>query len=419
MTTSKRKKDLLDKIAKKVNKHKPKTDANGTFEISRLSEDIPSDIKYVLTTGIDVFDTATGGLPFGRIVEIYGLDACGKTGMSIRSCIRANQRHIYEKIKDDDGTETLRKIDDDSDVTVLYIDNEESLSGDHKIVVDGTTLDCIVANADTIDRVFSVIEMVLDEIDNEKKETGREQWVVVVVDTIASTSSREELNREWGEVDYARQPQQLRQAFRKTSRNISRKNVCMICTNQVSDRFDKGFTRNKPSTPQDSDFSTFGGKALKYYASLRIFMYRMNWAYKMVRKARFDSGYLIGFKTTKNRMVKPLREGRMSLIFDKGFDNVMSMLETFLFLKMAEDTGEKIVFRLGKFAAVKSPEADDDDVDDGAKLSIGCRAEWPEFYQAHKQEFDAFWETAKKMMFEIETSETAAVAEEILDEEEV
>lgn len=412
-------KDLTDRLIAKLNRIRPRKDGDGSFEVSRTTDAIMSNVKYVISTGIRSFDAVTGCLPFGRITEIYGLDASGKTAMVMRACVRAQQRHIYKKIRSEDGTETKHeRIPLDSDVTILYVDNEQSLNDDEKIVIDGTQIDGILERCDTVDLLFKSIEAVVDDVLEYQKETGREQFLVVIVDTIAGTASKEELKQEWGKDDYNRQPKQLRQGFRKMARKISRANVCMICTNQVSDRYDAAVYsggRAKSTTPQDGDFSTFGGRALKYYASLRIFMYRMRTKYVLSRGVKFDAGFLIGFKTTKNRMSKPMREGRIALLFSDGLNDTFSLLETLIFLEFAawSDDGS-ISFKFKKNGIetktfgdkkVSLQTADDDEDEEESSRhnpKIMARVEWPSFYAQHQEDVDALWARAVEYIFAIE-----------------
>lgn len=421
------KKDLMDKIRSKVHASRNRKEDFGNFEISRSKDNILASVKYTLTTGIRAFDETTGGFPFGRVTEVYGLDGCGKTGIAIRASIRAQLRHIYEKIRDEDGKTALRRIPEDSDVTILYIDNEHSLEEDDKTIlhdeydptVEPVRLDCLTADCDTVDQLFKIVETTLDCIKEEEKSTGRTQFVVIVVDTIASTSSKEEMNAEWGKVDYARQPKQLREGFRKMTRRISRQNVCMICLNQVSDKIGAeaaGGRKVKYSTPQDDDFATFGGRALKYYASLRIFMFKMKGKLCLIPKSQFAHGYLIGFRTTKNRIIKPMREGRLSLIFDKGYNDCLSMMETMLFLNFCElgDKGDiRIRYRAKGVTPVTygAPEAkaggkslQDEDDDGGRDVDprVENKAAWLSHYRQHKEDIDNLWREAVKYMFETE-----------------
>lgn len=442
---------LMDQLVAGLKRIAPKKKSDGTtpagsVEVSRTSKNVLSKIRYVLKTGIRSLDRATGCIPFGRVTEIYGLESCGKTGIAMRCAIRAQIREIYEKIKDPDNPlkTVMQQIPDDSDVTVLYVDNEQSVDEDGKTIIDGVPLNAVLLRCDTIDQLFKSIDYCIDTIAAVERETKRQQFVVVIVDTIAGTASKEEMTQEWGKDDYSRQPKQLRQAFRRMTRKINRQNVAMICTNQVSDRYQAALTRNRKSNlPQDTDFDTFGGRALKYYSTLRIFMYRIG-TWSLVRGSKFPDGILVGFCTSKNRQVKPLRSGRMVLVFSNqletdgdeqinyvdverhggiihhadgtremqgGFNDVFSLLEMLIFLKFATITDSgTITFRFNAWNVPTttfdnaSLVENDDQVEDKpvANPSIDSKVEWPEFYLEHEADFIALWERAVDYMFENE-----------------
>lgn len=404
--------DLVDKVIGKLNQTRPK-DKDCTFEITRSSRSILSRIKYVLTTGIDPIDSVVGGFPFGRVVELYGLEGCGKTAMVMRAAARAQQRQIFEK--QDDGSWV--KVPDDAEVAILYIDNEQSIDDGSRLIIDGTQIDAVIGRCDTVDHMFKMIDVTLDTIDDEMKE-GALYFVVVIVDTIAGTSSKEEMKAEWGKDDYSRQPKQLRQGFRRMMRKINRRNVLMLATNQVSDNFNKQRSKIKSSIPQDGDFSTFGGRALKFFASQRVFMYKQG-QYKLSPKSQFPHGFVSGFVTTKNRVAKPYRGGKFVLLFDRGMSNIFSILETLVFLKLAErskDSRGQVNFMFGRAGFepttfVKKPQ------ERKLNTSLESLEEWPAFYEAHKVDMDLLWARGKVMLFEDGTAAAQLVSAEVVDED--
>jgi len=428
--------DFQDEVIAKLKRTAPDGVKYGTYEVSRSNKQVLSAIKYVLTTGIRVFDDLVGGMPFGRVCEIYGLESCGKTSLVFRSAIRAQQFHIYEVERDAAGVVVYKPLNhDEMDVAVLYIDNEQSVDDDSKLTVDGTDADVILSRCDTIEMMFKMVDNVMEvakEREARFEEAGkpRKQFVVVIVDTIASTSSKEELAQEWGKDDYPRQAAQISKGFRKLMLDINRQNVCMICTNQVRDNIKEQGQNKRPmmtSTPQDNAHVTFGGKALKFAATHRIFMYQMPTKYRLVPTAQFAAGYLVGFFSKKNRIKKPLREGRMALLFDDkigGLNDSFSILESLLFIGQGEfaeiqnkEKGTNIAF---KFARHEIPTTTfdvkettttlaEDDEKPVAKRgrgrkdpSIFCRAEWPAFYEAHRADIDLLWAAAVKHAMQTE-----------------
>lgn len=429
---------LLDKIVSKINAARPENEDSGTFEVVRSRKSILSRIRHVLMTGIPSFDRATGGFPFQRMTEVFGLETSGKTALVKLACLRAQQRFIYEKVYENDNDNRILRYDQipaNSEVLILYLDNEQSIDDDDKIeFTDPVTkekvlMDIALGRCDTVDQMFKIFDRTLDGVethiaDSEEKKK-KEVFVVIITDTIAGTSSKEEMKAEWNKDDYPRQPKELRRGFRRLIRRFSRLNVCAIFTNQISDNFTQ---QKKGNTPSANDFSTFGGRALKYYSSLRIFTFAVNLKYVLKKGARFAAGILIGFTTPKNRQVKPFREGRMALLFEDGIgiEPNFSTLEQLIFLGFADvaEKGGTITFRFDKAGittttfpeyeaqVASSKEAskaldDDDDAARGKKKkpklpTIAEKYEWPEFYKAHSADFDALWEKAIEYLFATE-----------------
>jgi RecA/RadA recombinase len=424
--------DFQDFLLAKMNQKAPRSAEWGTYEISRSNKKILSKIKYVLTTGIPTFDDVAGGFPFGRIVELFGLEGCGKTAMAIRTAARARAGCISEVLRSEDGTLTYRSLDpDEYEVAVLYIDNEGSLDEDNKIVVDGQPLDILTGRCDTIEGVFKMTDDFLDgaEVKTELDDTASEKagkkaklkFLVIVVDTVASTSSREELALAWGKRDFPRVPGEISKGFNRIVRRLNINNACMICTNQVRTKFQAGGQPGRGSaTPQSYQFQSLGGFALRFYASHRIFMQASQAKYKLLPDAKFPAGLSISFHTVKNRLRPPLRDGRMVLLFDKkngGFNEQFSLLENLTYTGFIDVVNrEKSTDFICKFnkngiipttfgdAQVKTTLDEDDSAPTPRRSSrkdpgFKFRAEWPKFYQEHKADIDRLWQAAVEYTF--------------------
>jgi RecA/RadA recombinase len=435
---------------------RPRKEGVPTFDITMSDEDILGDVKYVLLTGNEPYDRIVGGFAFGRINEVFGLENCGKTAMMVRSMCRFQAKHVYEVIDRQGFVYTVQRVPPDKIVTLqCYVDNEHSLEKGFKITIwDVTTDDKGVEKremvemstplmvADTIDHIFQAIDKFIERIKVaeaaiEEDGSGRVVLGVFICDTVAGTSSKEELERAWGDRDYPRGAQQISEGFRCVTNDIARHNVAAIFTNQVRTKFkdlQKGTGyRAKFNTPQEEDFSTYGGKALAFYSTHRVFMFQVPVRYTLVKGAQFSAGYLIGFRTHKNRLRKPGREGRMVLLFDEeqgGLHNVFSILESMIFLRVAERSkdGGAITFKFRKNKIATTTFADNitlEDTDEtGGKRrkrvpdpKIDDRYEWPAFYKAHRNDFDLLWEAAMRHAYE--TDGLSGYYEPDPDEEEV
>jgi RecA/RadA recombinase len=416
---------------------RPRKEGAATFDIVMSDLNILGDVKYVLLVGNEPFDRMVGGFPFGRISEVFGLENCGKTAMMIRAMCRFQANHIYEVISREGFIYTVKRVPPEKIVTIqCYVDNEHSLETGFKTTITDTSYDSegkeiretvtmktALMVADTIDHIFSGIERFIDKIREAEeiiKEDGSERIVfgVFITDTIAGTSCREELERPWGDRDYPRQAAQISEGFRCLTNDISRHNVAAIFTNQVRGKF-KDYAvpghRGRINTPQEDDFSTFGGKALSFYSTHRVFMFKSPAKYTLVSGAQFPAGYLIGFRTAKNRLRKPGREARMVLLFDEkegGLHNELSILESMLFLRVAE-RGEdgSISFKFRKNHIETTTFAQNvvlDDKSDAIRRrkprdpSIDGRWQWRSFYRAHRSDLDLLWEAAMRHAYETE-----------------
>lgn len=407
--------DFTDQVIAKIKAKRPRKAGDVDFEVTRSSQEILSRVRYVLRTGIECYDGAIGigGLPFGRITEIYGTDGSAKTAMAIRAAVKIQEREIFERVADADGRIQLKKVAPDVPVFTLYIDNEQAIDEDGKTVIDGTELDVAIGRCDTIDQMFNMMETAIDGMDSAMVEVNKDLepedqiqcFVGMICDTLAGTSSREEMSAAWDKQDYPRQAQQLRQGFRTLVRKFNRRNVLGIFTNQVGDKFEKAFTQGgmKSMIPQEADFNVFGGRACKFFASLRIFHAQANAQYKLDKSHQFPDGRTIQFTVAKNRMGKPWRTGRMVLLYDGGLSNVMSILETLLHMKLAEygdkdagETGIKLRFQDANIDPVSFPAPTK-----GRKKTPtfeGPLAAWPAFFSEHEADLGRLWNYALDLM---------------------
>lgn len=410
--------DFQDAILARLKQVAPRGDDYGSYEVSRSNTEVLSSVKYVFTTGISSFDDIVGGMPVGRIVELFGMESSGKTAMALRTAARAQLGYVSEVVRDDKGRITYKPLDPSTyDVGVLYIDNEQSIDADEKIIFEGHELDIDIARCDTVDMVFKMAEAVIDVAEARSELSKKLQFVAIVVDTIASTTTKRELAAKWGDVDFPRLPAELSKGFSRLVRRINKNNVCMVCTNQVRVNYDAQKRKgNSGGMPQSFEYRSLGGMALKFYASHRVFMYGSPSKYKLRPDAQFSAGLLTGFHTVKNRLRMPQRDGRMVLLFDKiqgGFHDVFSMLETLILLRFIEieskEKGTGFVLKFNKndiptttFSTEKvTTSLEDDDAKPQPKRggtkkdpSFRFRAEWPAFYAEHKADIDVMWQTA-------------------------
>jgi recombination protein RecA len=385
------------------------------IDVCRSANTIQSASRYLLTTGIESIDHLIGGgIPFGKITEVYGVESSGKTALVMRSLIRGQLRKIVER---DPETGELTPIGDNVDITLVFVDNEQSIENTERIMIEGVRVDCVLTRCDTVDQVFKIFDKTMEALAAVEKETKRKQLCIVVVDTIAGTASREELSMNWDKEDYPRGPKMLRRGFRILARRLQRQNIAAIFTNQVSGKFDA--TKKKGPMagvvqPSDDDYSSPGGKALKFWSHCRIFLTRER-DFKLQKGLRFPSGFVSYVCSTKNRSVPPGRFVRMCLLYSGGISDVYSILETLctdksyaerstdgIALKLVQNGIEIKTFNDSGADAPTIDEDEDAEADGeepvGKSVILKSVADWPEMYAKHP-ELHQLWEKFKESIF--------------------
>jgi RecA/RadA recombinase len=339
-------------------------------------------------------DEIANYIPFGRITEVYGPEGSCKTAFAMRCCVRAQLRHIFErKVDPETDVVSLVPIDPKREVVILFIDNEQSLDDGERLKVDGTEIDAVITRCDTIADIFKMVDDTLKLLEDTTEDPDNAPLAIVVVDTVAGTSTDTEMNAEWGSQDYPRAPKQLRQAFSKVTRRISRHNMLLLCTNQVGANYNAKPKRNKSpfavDLPRPDDFISPGGKALKFYARLRIFMFPVNLDYKIRKSRGGPDGILAGFVTVKNCQAFPRREGRLVLLFDRGLSNTFSRVETMIKYKSIV-RGERGILEVRLNAHRVTPTTFPE-LRAGTNPRLSSIVEWPAFYEAHRADLDLLW----------------------------
>lgn len=411
----------------------PKTSEGGTFRYGHSSEGSPTEIRHIVTTGIRAFDDRIGGMPFGKATELVGLPQSGKTTMAIRTAVRAQQGFIYERNQTPDGKVTLTKLKPGSfEVTVLYFDQEGSLSDFDKRIVDGALLDAEIIQPDTVELLWHITDRAMEALVDIEQKSGKIQFLIVVVDTVGTLATKSEYLAAWGKQDFPRVPGELKSGFKVMIGRMQRENVMLMGLNHVSRRME---IRGKVAH-RAWEYNAPGGKAFSYFAFHRVFFEMIETRYSLMGKAAQD-GFLIYFSAIKNRLAPPLRGGRLSLLYtikDKttgeliregGFHDLHSVLEALIFSKVAivsKETGaisfcfdpcgvtpttfsaqdsvpsleeqeeEEKPRRKGRKMAETEEAKEEKPLRKKRDPKIPCRAAWPAFYEQHKADFDLLYD---------------------------
>ena len=267
----------------------------GKGSIMRLGEREVSDIPAISTTSLSL-DAAigVGGVPRGRIVEIYGPESSGKTTLAL---------HIVAEAQKAGGV-------------AAYIDAEHAMDADYagKLGVDIDQL--LISQPDSGEQALEIAEALV-------RSNGVD---VIVIDSVAALVPRAELDGEMGDSLPGLQARLMSQALRKLTAIVSQSNTCFIFINQIREKI--GVMFGNPET-------TTGGRALKFYASLRLDIRRIG--------AIKDGDRVVGNRTkvkvAKNKVAPPFRECEFDIMYGEGISREGDLLDLAVVQRAVEKSG--------------------------------------------------------------------------------
>jgi recombination protein RecA len=264
----------------------------------------------VISTGSLTLDTALGigGLPRGRVVEIYGPESSGKTTLTL---------HAVAECQKAGGV-------------AAFIDAEHALDVQYAQKLGVKVEDLVISQPDTGEQALEICDMLVrsNSVD------------IVVIDSVAALVPKAEIEGEMGDSSVGVQARLMSQALRKLTGNISRSKCMVVFINQI--RMKIGVMYGSPET-------TTGGNALKFYASVRLDIRRTG----AIKKGDEVVGNETRVKIVKNKMAPPFKEAHFEILYNEGISKLGELIDLGVEHKLVEKSGAWYAYKGDKIGQGK------------------------------------------------------------------
>ena len=271
--------------------------------------DAPTNVHEWISSGCSMLDLAIsnrphGGFPVGRITEVTGLEASGKSLLAAHTL-----------------AETQKKGG-----LAVYIDTESATSSEFLTAIGVDLKKMLYVPLETVEEIFETIETIVEGV----RKSDKDRLVTIVVDSIMGASTKIEMSMEYDKDGYATSKSIiLSKAMRKVTNWIARERICLIFTNQL---------RTKLGVSFGDPWTTAGGKAIPFHSSVRLRLKNLGQIKAKINGVEQIVGNKTSVQVVKNRMGPPHRKINYEIYYDSGIDNYggwLTVMKSFSIVKQS------------------------------------------------------------------------------------